>query len=559
MPSSYRDRTQLKKILKKGLADAAARSAGRNAVLNDTHCPGEVAPADTPVVGKGHKFPTGKRIEGKLIDRLRMSSYDRPQPKTDQAIRSADSDDDEDQNISSQIRLRDARRIGGSSPTYQRREPELDRWTETHQDWTKAWYNSLVFPPTGKNRTTVDKDDISRLDEGEFLNDNLVNFYLRYLQVQIEKERPEILKKVYILNTFFFEVLRSSKGKVNYEGVKGWTAKVDLFAYDYIVVPVNEHYHWYLAIVCNASNALYGVSEVLEGHAVDLVNNTSSKVLHENHSIAHVSLDDRTGEEKRMGMDDEKLLSSPLAQQSLRRGKDNKLDLRQPKIITLDSLDARHSPTCRYLKEYLAEEARNRKQRDLTVAPSGMTAKGIPQQTNYCDCGVFVLGYMEEILKDPDTAIRKLLLREDLEWDVQPTKLRKKVRSLLFDLQKDQQSRLEAEKSRRRKARNKVTDNVDGPSSSSAAKVSATSSPVKTETMNLIDDVQFSPPPSRPLPDRDEGHLALETASTDVEKTMKPQELESNGIETPTSVKPPPTGSSSSVDTPYYSAHSSPV
>ena len=42
---------------------------------------------------------------------------------------------------------------------------------------------SLVFPIEGtrKTQTTVDYGDLERLKDGEFLNDNLISFYLRYV------------------------------------------------------------------------------------------------------------------------------------------------------------------------------------------------------------------------------------------------------------------------------------------------------------------------------------------------------------------------------------------
>lgn len=32
--------------------------------------------------------------------------------------------------------------------------------------------------------------------------------------------------------------------------VKSWTKKVDIFEKDYLVIPINERAHWFLAIVC---------------------------------------------------------------------------------------------------------------------------------------------------------------------------------------------------------------------------------------------------------------------------------------------------------------------
>lgn len=100
----------------------------------------------------------------------------------------------------------------------------------------------------------VDFEDLLRLDDGEFLNDQLIDFYLLYLsnQAQIAPN------KVYIFNTHFFPTLTrkipGQKTSINYAAVARWTSKEDLFGYDYIVVPINQDVHWYLAIICNVSN-----------------------------------------------------------------------------------------------------------------------------------------------------------------------------------------------------------------------------------------------------------------------------------------------------------------
>ncbi|KAL8964266.1 MAG: hypothetical protein Q9183_004571, partial [Haloplaca sp. 2 TL-2023] len=118
----------------------------------------------------------------------------------------------------------------------------------------RRWPVPLVFPEAGKKRTTVNFDDLERLDEGEFLNDNLISFYLRYLEVQAEKANAMTSRKVYVFNSFFFERLTDGKNGhkgINYAAVRKWTRDVDIFTYDFVVVPVNEAAHWYLAIICN--------------------------------------------------------------------------------------------------------------------------------------------------------------------------------------------------------------------------------------------------------------------------------------------------------------------
>lgn len=120
------------------------------------------------------------------------------------------------------------------------------------QKWGKRWAKPLTFPHTGPKKTTVEWDDLDRLEEDQFFNDNLIAFYLRYLEEKLRQERPNIAKKVYIFNSYFFASLTNSGARtINYNAVKNWTRNIDLLSYDYIVVPINEAFHWYCAVICN--------------------------------------------------------------------------------------------------------------------------------------------------------------------------------------------------------------------------------------------------------------------------------------------------------------------
>ena len=136
----------------------------------------------------------------------------------------------------------------------QRRRQSPQKYSEV-TGLGNAWENSLVFPREGINRATVDFDDLCKLDHGELLNDNIVAFCLQYARQLSLKES----ERVHIFNTFFYERLTSnvSKGqKINYEAVKRWTLKAKIFegGCDHIIVPINESYHWYVAIICNIPN-----------------------------------------------------------------------------------------------------------------------------------------------------------------------------------------------------------------------------------------------------------------------------------------------------------------
>lgn len=109
-----------------------------------------------------------------------------------------------------------------------------------------------MYPPTGRKRAEVEAQDLERLREHQFMNDNLIGLYMRFIEHHIERNRPDLAERVYFFNSYFFASLTNSKGKgINYSGVRNWTRKVDLFKYDYIVVPVNESAHWYMIVICN--------------------------------------------------------------------------------------------------------------------------------------------------------------------------------------------------------------------------------------------------------------------------------------------------------------------
>lgn len=127
-------------------------------------------------------------------------------------------------------------------------EPEVERWTVKHG--IPKWDAPLVYPAEGPNRTTIDAEDIARLDDGELLNDNIILFCLREMQ----EKNPGLKGKAHIFNSFFYETLTSMPSKkkgFNYEGVKRWTRNIDLFSHPYVAVPINTQYHWFLVIICN--------------------------------------------------------------------------------------------------------------------------------------------------------------------------------------------------------------------------------------------------------------------------------------------------------------------
>ena len=400
----------------------------------------------------------------------------------------------------------------------------------------KPWKRPLVYPKTGKKRVTVEFDDLIRLDEGECLNDSLVEFYLRTLSIELETKSPQIASRVYWFNTYFFDSLtKKAKGRngVDFDAVRRWTRSIDLFSYDYVVVPINESFHWYVAIICNLPTLLDKVQTTKEQLAeedsflstvtdadpsLQLLSNSSQTVaspadepgtrqsfsqLHiedqgrdqspdgsaskgptdiardmqepeESSSKANGCTEVAADDVDRSEKDEESHSSHKLPDQdkissikdvankpevhetlSERKPRANQrkkkvapvrtYDPLEPAIITLDSLDAPHGATVRTLKTYLELEAKDKRD-DLDFEGSqlkGITAKGIPQQENFTDCGLYLLGYMEKFVRGPYGFVASLLqksLNAQNDWPaLVPSEMRHQLRNQLFELHREQE------------------------------------------------------------------------------------------------------------------------
>ena len=411
-------------------------------------------------------------------------------------------------------------------------------------DLGEPWRRPLIYPKSGKKKSTVEWTDLSRLDEGEFFNDTLITFYLRYLEHRLEEQNPAIARKIYFFNTFFFASLtKTQRGKkgINYEAVQKW-ARGDIFSdYDYVVVPINESMHWYLAVICNLPAVDRSLSHFTEDTSssprVNPICLTKSdhgcepsdpqsrssispaiETTHEGVNPAHVAaetieedarssfaelsldqenkpddqklLDAQFGNDRPKtprytneapqqqampsqepkytdaSVDSESLKTTTASKKKKRKSTPlgKKLDPAEPAIVTFDSLAMAHAPTVRILKDYLKAEAYSK--RTMTFNESqlkGMTAVGIPKQDNYCDCGPYLLGYMDKFLEDPRGFMAKIMQKQmdpERDWpQLDPSVLRSSMRDLILSLHQEQ----EDERKQRTKAisTNKTSPKLD--------------------------------------------------------------------------------------------------
>lgn len=156
------------------------------------------------------------------------------------------------------------------------------------------------------NKHTLSLEDLSTLEEQNWINDQIINMYGELIMEATEQ-------RVHFFNSFFHKQL-VAKG---YEGVKRWTKKVDLFSKWLVLIPIHLEIHWSLVTV----------------------------------SMAHKT------------------------------------------ISYYDSQGIVFRHTTENIMKYLLAEAKEKKQTGFQKGWKITIIKGIPQQKNDSDCGVFVLEY----------------------------------------------------------------------------------------------------------------------------------------------------------------------
>ena len=69
----------------------------------------------------------------------------------------------------------------------------------------------LRYPFEGPGSVSVFESDWARLVGGEFLNDTLVEFGLKYHLNDIKTRQPALYESLYVFNSFFYRQLRTSR------------------------------------------------------------------------------------------------------------------------------------------------------------------------------------------------------------------------------------------------------------------------------------------------------------------------------------------------------------
>ncbi|KAL6179345.1 hypothetical protein ACLB2K_050861 [Fragaria x ananassa] len=211
-------------------------------------------------------------------------------------------------------------------------------------------FENFVYPEGDPDSVTISKRDVDLLQPEIFINDTLIDFYIKYLENQIQ---PDEKHRFYFFNSFFFRKLVDldkdpssvAGGRAAFQRVRKWTRKVDLFEKDYIFIPVNFNLHWTLIVICHPGEmARYNVRD--SGKAIKV-----------------------------------------------------------PCILHLDSLKGSHTGLKNHVQSYLWEEWKEKKKETSEEISSNFhnlrfLSLELPQQENTYDCGLFLLHYLELFLEE---------------------------------------------------------------------------------------------------------------------------------------------------------------
>jgi len=114
----------------------------------------------------------------------------------------------------------------------------------------------FIYPP-GPGGLSITSNDYACLNKEIYLNDVIIDFYLKYLYNEVLS--PEKRDRSYIFSQFFYKSLTNmaynkdeglSAAQKRHARVANWTKNVDIFKKDFVIVPINQHSHWFVAIVC---------------------------------------------------------------------------------------------------------------------------------------------------------------------------------------------------------------------------------------------------------------------------------------------------------------------
>ncbi len=268
----------------------------------------------------------------------------------------------------------------------------------------------LVYPPEedATNAITITEGDKRRLEPFQYLNDSLIDLKIRHMDLSEEFSHRQ--GRWYSFNSLFYSRLRGTERMdETYKRVERWTKNIDLFEKELVVVPINEGEHWSVVFLLQpclllswtpSGGADADVNAIVDGKRPGDNRAQSSKET----EAAEV---EQQGE-KAVSSASRKMRPAVLFFDSLGYHSKNKVVKKMCDYLRLEYLSKKHKEAFKEgdltiknaagrIPEYKEfSEAVQNMQKHNVVAPQ---TRDIPTQQNGYDCGMYVVKYVEWVLR----------------------------------------------------------------------------------------------------------------------------------------------------------------
>ncbi|KAF9065511.1 hypothetical protein BDP27DRAFT_1424819 [Rhodocollybia butyracea] len=268
---------------------------------------------------------------------------------------------------------------------------------------------ALVHSPTGM---TLEKSDLNRIPSGWF-NDNLINFLLKLWNYELLRDKPALANQIHVFNSWFYQKLSDTHRRLKIPSAPRWDRNVDIFSKKFLIVPINELNHWYLAIIYRPD--LFIPCPQGDTNTTTTPSNTTPS----NTTPLNTQL------------------KPNLSSSEHNHTKTPGLEQAETLILIMDSLGNSQARAVEILGKYLQIQGEEKNTGNLK-RPSSRVLQ-VPQQPNYMDCGVYLLHFVQVFVEKVEHLINVSNTRPftevDTDWEGARLKgLREEFRRKMDDL-----------------------------------------------------------------------------------------------------------------------------
>ncbi|EGC36291.1 hypothetical protein DICPUDRAFT_32083 [Dictyostelium purpureum] len=224
--------------------------------------------------------------------------------------------------------------------------------------------------------------DKSRLEPSQYLNDSIIDFYIRYIKdhyvLDIDKT------KFYFFSTFFYNIIGShSNSNTAYTRISKWTKNVDIFSFDFLFIPICLNSHWTLLIISFPCQEFETATETNKPLIIFLDSLNSQSLL---------------------------VITKKIRE-----------------YLTIEWKHKKSDPSNGTIPE-----------RVFTSKNLPLVRANVPKQDNLFDCGVFLLHYIELFCRNPETNFNDPLNRPHWFTCEEITTKREKIKNIIETLEEEQ-------------------------------------------------------------------------------------------------------------------------